>query len=70
MFLTATDTERGMELFKKRQELVKKQSETDLKNRAESIKVMTDVTSDPSLSPHHKAVFSETMREVSYLHLV
>ena len=55
-----------MLLFKQRGEVVNQQTELDLKNRAESIKTLTSVTSNPQLSPHHKAMFSETMREVSY----
>lgn len=61
----ASPTERGMMLFKQRQEKVDQQTETDLKNREESIKTLTSVTSNPKLSPHHKAIFAETMREVS-----
>ena len=54
-----------MALFKQRQELIDQQTESDLKNREESIKTLTFVTSDPKLSPHHKGKFAETMREVS-----
>ena len=56
-----------MMLFKQRQEKVDQQTETDLKNREESIKTLTSVTSNPKLSPHHKAIFAETMREVSVI---
>ena len=54
-----------MLLFKQRQERINQQTETDMKNRSESLRTLTSVTSDPKLSPHHKAIFAETMREVS-----
>lgn len=56
-----------MVLFKQRQEHVDQQTESDLKNREQSIKTLTSVTSDPKISPHHKAKFAETMREVSVI---
>lgn len=60
----AQAAERGMALFKQRQEQINQQTESDLKNREESIKTYTSVTSDPDLSPHHKGKFAEAMREV------
>lgn len=53
-----------MALFRQRQEQINQQTESDLKNREESIKTLTTVTSDPKLSPHHKGKFAEAMREV------
>ena len=53
-----------MALFKQRGEKINQQTESDLKNREESIKTLTTVTSDPELSPHHKGKFAEAMREV------
>ena len=59
------ETGKGIALFKKRQEHVEYVSAKDVKKRAESVQKLNEVTRDPVLSPTEKALFAETLREVS-----
>ncbi len=56
--------ERGLTLFLKRQEHVTMVAEESSKVRDENLKKMEGVTRDPALSPEHKFLFAETLREV------
>lgn len=57
--------EKGMSLFLKQQQYVTKVTEEDSKIRDDTLKKMEGITLDPALSPEHKTLFAETIREVS-----
>lgn len=62
---TADTSEQGIVLFK-----LQKQKLDDVADEAESLRLMQDVVSDPTISTTKKAVFAETLREVSPTHFL
>ncbi len=56
--------EKGLTLFLKRQEYISVLAEESVKKRDKTMKKMEGVVRDTSLSPEHKTLFAETLREV------
>ena len=55
----------GLAMFHSRHERVEEIAKEDMKRRADTLMLMEGVSSDPSLTLQDKALFAETLREVS-----
>lgn len=58
--------EQGLLLFNLQRQRIELGA-VDVKKRAESIRVLEGMASDPTLAPSKKVIFAETLREVSYI---
>lgn len=59
--------EQGIALFNLQKQRLQEIGAEDAKKRAQSILMQEGVVTDPTLSPTKKAIFAETLREVSML---
>ena len=56
--------EQGMILFRQQKQRLEEIGAEDTKKRAQSLQILGNVAADPEISPVHKVVFAETLREV------